>query len=323
MEEKGIRKQIRRTMKKIITSVLAVFFLFVFSGCTTGDWESSAEAYHPLSEEEVIEYVRDMIYKETGDEVDVRITETEDLRAPIVWAMDNSPVAYTNVENGHYYKMIVENGDVRGIAEYSDGYIVYYNTDGGATSSINDAVYWSDYPDNKSGNVIRDEFAAVLDETFDEYYLYPDVGNSEGLDIFICSSDYEKLDELFDRLNNICLKYSVGTRKAYTAYIYKDEEAFQKKDFEIYPNILTTWSQPWPQFIIEAYTDREVTCIVSGVELFDRTLFETDGAYAVESKWEHAAQVDVSSFDYVIVCYECEADSNWGLFEDFEIFGVK
>ena len=70
-------------MKKIITSVLAVLFLFVFSGCTIGDWKSSAEAYHPLSEEEVIEYVRDMIYKETGDEVDVRITETEDLRVPI------------------------------------------------------------------------------------------------------------------------------------------------------------------------------------------------------------------------------------------------
>ena len=76
------------------------------------------------------------------------------------------------------------------------------------------------------------EFIKALDERFDEYYIFDDVSTSRGLDVFICSSDYDQINGLLKSFKNTVIRFKSQEYVTYSVYIYKDAKAFKNTSGE-------------------------------------------------------------------------------------------
>ena len=170
-------------LKKIKLLLISLVGMFFLTGCGV----DNIKVNNPLNENEIISYVQKQIYSETSDNVIVKIISKEDLEVCTDWF--GGCVNYQKVDNGYSYTLEITNKDNTNIiatGTYNDGYIIYDDeyTDG---KSIKEIYFESDYKEQKGLNLIKTEFTNTLNEKFDKYYLYKDVSNDEGYDIFINS----------------------------------------------------------------------------------------------------------------------------------------
>lgn len=303
--------------KKVKLLLISLIGIFLLTGCGV----DSIKVNNPLSENEIISYVQKQIYNETGDKVAVKINSKEDLKVCTAWV--DTCIYYQKVDNGHSYTLEItnkDNTDITATGVYDDGYIIYDDkyTNG---KSINEFYFKSNYKKQKGLNLIKREFTNALDEKFNKYYLYKNVSNDEGYDIFINSSNYNDINNLLSSFNNTIIKYRDYGYTCYSVYIYKDENAFNNTNFELYNDSTEIYSgQSYGKNMIEHYTGKEVTKIGSSNE-FNYDLFASNGASASKTYDEY---VDYKTFDYIVFWYNAEPTSFVGTNSSkFQIFGVK
>ncbi|MBO4696708.1 MAG: hypothetical protein J5643_05425 [Lachnospiraceae bacterium] len=295
----------------------ALFFCMLLCGC--GDDGRTYKVKNPLSEAEIVEYVTKAVKDETGDDVDVKIVGKEDMIITLSDGIDGCLRTDYPVEGGHTYHLEIRcksEGNIMGTGTYEDGCTVTYKD--GATRDFK-PKFSSDYKKQRGLYLIRSEFERELGQYFSEYYIYKDVSNDAGYDIFLQCSDYDILERILKSFNRTVSSHRNEVYTCFSVYIYKDAEAFQKRAFTLYPNGHEDFGgQSHGGDMIEQYTGKNVTEIGGG-RGFERNLFESDGASAAETdeKYEDAAR-----FDYLIFYYDSEpnAASHNG---DTRIYGVR
>lgn len=301
-------------IKKVKLLLILIVGTFLLTGCGV----DSIKVNNPLNEKEIISYVQKQIYNETGDNVIAKITSKEPLKVCTDWF--DGCINYQKVDNGYSYTIEITNNNISATGTYNDGYIIYDDkyTNG---KSIKEFYFESDYKEQKGLNLIKNEFTNALDEKFDKYYLYKDVSNNEGYDIFINSSNYDEINSLLLSLNDIIIKYRDNVYTCYSVYIYKDENVFNSTNFELYNNGTEDYvGQSYGKDMIEQYTGKEVTRIGFSNE-FNYDLFVSNGASAAETYDEY---VDYNTFEYLVFWYDAEPNSFVGANSPhLQIFGVK
>ena len=302
-------------IKKLII-VIPLIMIFLLSGC--GGYDKIV-ADKPLSEDEVIAYVKEQIYEETGDTVKVEIVSKKKLRVATAWL--DGPMGYQDVVNGHEYKfkIINEKTGFEATATYKDAFIIYDKEDypGG---SKEEAAFYNNYTERRGYNAVKTGFIDALDERFDKYYIYDDVSTDEGLDVFICSTDFEKIDGLLNEFKEITIAYEEQQYVTYSVYIYKDEKVFNSTDFEKYKTGHEDYSgQSFGKDMIKNYTGKEAT-FCSFCHSFDRAFFESNGVINAKPNKDN---VSPDSFDYIVFWYNAEPNSFVNSGPSVYVYGVK
>ena len=159
--------------------------------------------------------------------------------------------------------------------------------------------------------LINNEFNNLLKQNFDRYYIYKDVSNETGFDIFINSSNYNIINILIEQLDSIEEKYKHYTSSTYSIYIYKDENAFDSTNFDLYKNGKEDFGgQSYGKDMIEQYTGKEVIRIGFSKD-FNYELFTSNGTSDADTNEEY---IDYNTFDYLVF---------WYGYGGMQIFGVK
>lgn len=221
--------------KSFIVSALLIPALLL-SGCAFARFVAD----DPLSDEEVIAYAQEQIYKETGDEVTAEITAKETLMVPTLYIDGGG--AYRSVKGAHEYDLKITSKEYSGLvatAFYKDGYILYDQNYPGGTAV--EPTFHDNYKERKNFYYLKKEFEEALNERFDDYRIYDDVSEyyGEGLDIFICSTDCDRINDLLSKFEDIVFKYNPENFEFvpfdyYNVYVYKDKQVFNSTDFEKY-----------------------------------------------------------------------------------------
>ncbi len=298
---------------------LCVAFVICMLLCGCGDDGRKYKVSDPRSENEIIEYVTKAVKDESGDDVDVKIIGKEDMIITLSDGIDGCWRTDYPVEGGHTYHLEIRNKVYRDlVAEgtYKDGCTVTYKN--GERRDEAERFY-SDYKKQKGLYLVRKEFEEVLKQNFSEYYIYRDVSNAMGYDIFLQCNDYDTVANVLKRFNSSVKTHRDEAYVCFSVYIYKDAEAFRKADFTRYPEGHEDFGgQSHGGDMIEQYTGKNVTEIGGG-RGFERDLFESDGASAAETDERYE---DAARFDYLIFYYDSEpnAASHNG---DTSIFGVR
>ncbi|MBE7069108.1 MAG: hypothetical protein E7386_01200 [Ruminococcaceae bacterium] len=304
-------------MRKNCLALLFIFVLVLMAGCGY----DTIMADDPLSEYEVIAFVEKKIKDETGDDVTAEIVSKEKLRVPTAWL--DGGINYQEVKGGSEYKLEIMNNEDKSVtatATYKDGYIIYDKKkypDG----IKKDPVFNTDYSRKKSENIVKNEFIKALDERFEDYRIYVDVGTDRGLDVFICSTDYEKVYDLLIKLKEIALRYKNKSYTTYSVYIYKDDKVFNETDFSKYTRCKVSYGgQSNGREMISQYTGRDVEA-VSTCRSFDKEYFESNGVTNAKKTYENT---DRSSYEYLVFWYDAEPNSFAGYNKPLLcVFGVK
>lgn len=310
--------------KKLWAIILIIISAFLMSGCADdkGDddkgWTYVVD--DPLSEDEIIKYVQERIHEETGDDVTVEIVSKEGLRKSTAWF--DGPIAYRSVEGAQKYELkITSQKDKEIVAKgyYTDGYITREkNSTGGYKTQPS---FSSNYADRKGFYQVKAEFIHALDRSFTEYYIYEDIGTTTGLDVFICSTDYELLNDL---LNSF--RYTVESLRdqeyvTYSVYIYKDKEVFDNTEFDLYKDCTQDHGgQSNGHSILRQMTGKQVV-ETALCRSFDREFFESDG---VSNADKVLANNDPVSYEYIVFYYDAEPNAFVGAnFPSLLTLGVK
>ena len=304
-------------MLKRIKLVILVFLVILLCGCGVG----SVKVNNPLTENEIINYVQNEIYRETGDETRVSIINKEKLSVCTAWL--DGCVRYQTVEGGHWYEVEIinkSNNEIIGKGKYRDGYIKYDKqyTNGKSESAHS---FTSNYKEQKGLFLIKNEFINALNEKFNKYHIYNDVSNDTGYDIFINSSNYDDINDLLLKFKNTVIKYRDIAYTSYSVYIYKDENVFNNTNFDLYKNGHEYYGgQSYGKDMIEQYTGKEVIRIGGGKD-FNYELFTSNGASAANTNDEY---IDYNTFEYLVFWYNAEPNSFVGYnTPSMQIFGVK
>ena len=279
-------------IKKLIIAVPLILILLL-----TGCGYDKIIVDSPLSEDEIIAYAQKQIYEETGDTVTVEIVSKKQLRVPTAW-MDG-PIAYQNVTDGTEYELKIINDRIgfEASGTYKDAYYVY-DRQQYPNGAENDATFYHNYTDRKGHYDVKTEFINALDERFDKYYIYDDVSTDDGLDVFVYSTDFEKIEGMINDLEDITFRYKERHYVTYSVYIYTDEEAFNNTDFEKYKTGHEDYSgQSFGEHMISNYTGKAVTKI---------------------------SYCKLDSYDYIVFWYSAEPNSFSGKSgPGVYIYGVK
>lgn len=184
---------------------------------------------NPLSEEEIISQFKKQIYEETGDNVDVEIILKKKLKVCTEWL--DGCIYYQKVNNGHSYTLKITNKKDNIIAngKYSDGYILYDEIYDGK-KVVSDS-YYSNYSDQKKLSLVKKEFINTLNDNNDKYYIYKNIIDTYNFNIYINSSNYDDINNLITKLDDILAKYKLSS---YHLYIYKDESVFNNTNFKLF-----------------------------------------------------------------------------------------
>ncbi len=290
--------------------------MFLICGCGA----DRVQVNHPLTEKEMIQYIQNEVYRETGDETQVNIINKKELSVCTSWF--DGCVKQQTVEGGHSYEVEIINKihhEIVGTGTYDDGYTLYDEqyTNG---KSEREPSFTNNYKEQKGLFLIKNEFIQALNEKLNTYYLYKDVSNDTGYDIFINSSNYDDINDLLLTFKNIVIKYEDLVYTSYSVYIYKDETAFKNTNFELYKNGHDNHAQSYGKDMIEQYTGKEVIRIGESQD-FNYELFTSNGASDANSNEEY---IDYNSFEYIVFWYSAGPNS----FVDpntpsMQIFGVK
>ena len=179
-------------MKKI-RILLILIGIFFISGCNKYD---KVKVYNPLSEKEIISYVEEEIYNNYGDLTTAKIVSKDVLKI-CTFGIDTCS-HFQDVDGGHSYQLEITNKDNQEIiatATYNDAYIIYDERVANGRFKT-DAYFENDYLNQKGLILVKNEFQDILNQKFNNYYMYKDVSNPEGYDIFI-NSEYLAYNESY------------------------------------------------------------------------------------------------------------------------------
>ena len=291
--------------RKLWVIILIIISVFLMSGC---DEKSKGETYvvdDPLSEDEIIKYVQERIHEETGDVVTVEIVSQKQLRKATGWF--DGPIGYRNVEGAHEYELKItsqKDKDIVARGYYADGYITRKkNTTGGGKTQPS---FSSNYVDRKGFYQVKTEFIHALDRSLAEYYIYEDIGTTTGLDIFICSTDYESMNDLLNSFRYMVENLRDQEYVTYSVYIYKDKEVFDNTEFDLYKNCTQNYGgQSYGPYIISQMTGKQVVQTTYS-ESFDREVFESDGISNADKVLE---DTNPDSYEYIVFYYDAEPNA--------------
>lgn len=306
--------------KKGIVFALIIVGIFLTISCSANN-VNNKKAYNPLSEDELITYIQNRIYNETGDTVIVNITSKKEIEV-ITFSLFDIPLESEKVDNGYIYNVEIinkDNTDIVATGRYTDGYIIYDEGFPGGKKIV-EAHFNNDYREQKGLFIIQSEMVDALDERFSDYYIYK-VSNDNRYDIYLHSPDYDTINELLLSFKDIVIKYRDDVYASYYVYIYKDETVFHNTDFEANKSGTDSYvGQSYGKDMIEQYTGKTATRIGFSKE-FDYDLFTSNGASAAETYDEY---VDYKSFDYLVFWYHAGPNSFVGYNSpNLQIFGVK
>ena len=298
----------RKNIKILLILLICVLLI---TGCEL----KNLKVKDPLTEEEIVSMVEKKIYNTTGDIVIAKIVSKDKQYSCAISLFNASCLYYQEKEGVFEYKIEITtpvNSEIKATATYVDSYIEYDSQE----TKIIDAVLKNDYVEQKYLFLVKEELESNLSQRFEKYYIYKDVSNPRGYDIFINSNDYEVLSELISSSNDIITKYSEDVSITYSLYVYKDEEAFNNTNFDLYKSSNQTFGgQSYGKDIIAEYTKKEVKRIGNSTG-FDYNLFTSNAASnALEPEY-----VDYHSFDYLVFWYQVESNNLNGT---FQVFGVK
>ena len=259
----------------------------------------------PLSEAEIIKFAQEKVKDETGDDVTVEIVSKKQMQIATMWL--DGPMNYQNVEGGHEYELKITSAKDKSIVTngyYKDGYIIYdekYHPSG----DKNEACFDSNYVSDKAFNQVKNEFIDALELRFDEYYIYEDVSATSGLDIFICSTDYDLINDLL-----ISFKYSAKSFRdeeyvEYSVYIFNDKEVFDGTDFDLYKDCTQDHGgQSYGPDIISQITGKQAVKLAY-CDSFDRVFFESGGVSGAKV----LEDTSPDTYDYIVFWYKAEPNS--------------
>lgn len=304
-------------MLRMIVLIISVFLVISLWGFDV----NSVKVNNPLTENEIINYIQNEIYRETGDETRVNIINKKELSIAKNWL--DGCVRYQPVEGGYSYEVEImnkSNNEIIGTGTYEDGYIEY---DKQYMNGKNERAhsFKSNYKKQKGLFLIKNEFINALNEKFNKYYIYKDVSNDTGYDIFINSSNYDDINDLLLKFKDTIIKYRDLAYTSYSVYIYKDESIFNNTIFDLYKNGHENYiGQSYGKNMIQQYTGKEVIRIGFSRD-FDYELFTTNGASAANSDKEY---IDYNTFEYLVFWYDAEPNSFVNVnTPTMQIFGVK
>ncbi len=198
-------------MKKMLVILLLCLLLL---GCTVRD-----KAYNPISEEELIRYVKNTIYEKTGDKVNAEILDKRELTFCGLWI--DSCFLNETIEGAYNYTIKVTNVDDPDISANTSFSDSYYSTD---ERIINRKYHYDEYLIASNKNKVVKEIETAL-ENESSFHIYDE---KENLYVLIQSTDYELLHELFVSLINL----NINNNLNYKIYIIKDSAFYESIDFD-------------------------------------------------------------------------------------------
>ena len=206
---------------KIKLILILLCCLFLFTGC-----KRKLQSYNSLTEYEMIKYVKDVIYKDIGEEVNVEIKskwQNEVCDALI----DGSCFGAHKVPDTFRYNLIITSKNNPKISAEGNYFTDSYKED----NIIIEREF--DY-ENYKKKYAYDLFKSEIDEILQNFKYY-----REGTDVFIFSKDYNYLhQELFSYILNVgYIYYDNQPIIKYNIYVIKDEEVFNyltETDFDYY-----------------------------------------------------------------------------------------
>lgn len=304
-------------MNKTLYLIVLITIILLSTGCGV----HKVEVDNPLSEEQIITHFQKQIYDETGDNVVVEIVSKKKLEVCTEPFIDASCSKTQFVDGGYSYKVRILNNEIKSKSNetiistgiYNDGYYIdkeKYNSE-----------FSNNYLSQKVLFLAKCDFINVLDKNFKKYYIYNDVSNKEGYDIFINSSDFKKINNVISEFHYISDKYYNYAKKnnehtliVFSLYIYKDENVFNSTNFDLYKYGKEKHEgQSYGKDMIEQYTGKKVVRIAAGEfgNGFDYELFTSNGASAADTDEEY---IDYNNFDYLVF---------WYSERNLQVFGVK
>ena len=294
---------------------ISLFILLCLTGCgdrVDPDAKGKVED-NPLSEEEIIKYVQDYMYSTYKDEVDVKILGKNNLKRVTEYglSLDGSYFGggkYVMIKNGHSYPLEITcvkyNTTVHGT--YEDGYTLTYKNRVGI-NEVSRSVSINYEDDRRLDSIIRKvKFEELLGEYLTKFHIYEDPTSQPYYNIYLYSTDYEKLNEALSEFARIGYSKYHDYVWEFRAYIFKDEEFYDSFDFDKCNNIkfVDDSSGPTlydimtsPEKIIEHYLQKSLTLITSYEDL-DQDIFTSNG----QSRWEEGTE----EFDHVLFLYRSQ-----------------
>ncbi|MBR5178968.1 MAG: hypothetical protein IKW90_09260 [Lachnospiraceae bacterium] len=332
--------------------IVAIVLVMVLVGCATEDPDYSGKVEdNPLSEKEIITYVKDIMLNRYEDEVDVKITGKHDLahttytRPGLDGGTSIFGRKYASIKKGHSYSLEITSlrYNITTTGTYRDGYyLTNKNTD---NSQFFDRSFDIDYHYSiqKEELLFENEADEILRNKFSKFKLYKDPSNNRHsgagyYNIYLYSVDDNDISEAMSEL--ILIDYKKYNSVAYKirAFIFKDEAFYDSFDFDVCNNIeivntsfgesekdnpgkLTESDVQYrPEKIIEKYLNTELTYITSCVDL-DHDVFITDGlaGYFKDIEKGYNKDIDestIENFDQVIFIYAVDPQMYKNSIED-------
>lgn len=304
-------------MLKKIKVIIPLFIVMFISGCGV----DSVKVDSPATENEIINYVQNEIYEETGDETKVNITNKTKLSVCTDWFDDC--VKTQDVKGGHSYEVEIinkTNHKIIGTGTYNDGYIEYDKkfTNG---QRANAPSFENNYKEQKGLFLVKNEFINALNEKFNNYYIYNHGSSNVGYDIFVNSSNYDDINDLLLKFKDTVIKYRDLVYTNYGVYICKSENTLDNTNFELHPNGYDNYGiQSYVEDAIEQYTGKDAIRIGSSRD-FNYELFTSNGASSANTSEK---DIDYDSFESFVFWYDAEPNSFVGEnTPSVQIFGVK
>ena len=314
-----------------------------FGGCATQDPNYSGIVEdNPLSEEEIIQYVKDYMLKKYEDEVEVKITGKYNLTHTTAYsspALDGSKSRfggkYAKIKNGHTYNLEITNIEL-GITTsgtYKDGFELT-NKQIDVTEVIGRSVGIDDtYSIMKNEILFEEEANELLKTHFSKFKFYKDPTNykhsgSGYYNIYVYCVDDSVISEAMRELIEIDYKKYYSIAFEIRAFIFNDEDFYDSFDFdycnnieiaktdskeikEYYPGKLADSDvKNKPQMLIEKYLNTELTYITT-CENLDHDIFITKGLSGYikgkeNGNWynKEISEETIENFDQVLFIYK-------------------
>lgn len=208
---------------KIKVILISLCCLFLFTGCT-----GKLQAYNSLTEDEMIKYVKDVIYKDIGEEVNVEIKSKwqKELCDALI---DGSCFGTHKVPDTFCYNLIITSKNNPEISAEDNYFTDSYKED---DMIVEREFDYKKYKKKYASSIFKSEISKIL-QNF-RYYR-------NGTDVFILSKDYSYLhQQLFNYILNAGYTYYDNKLIIeYNIFVIKDEEVFNyltETDFD-YNNI--------------------------------------------------------------------------------------
>lgn len=299
-------------MKKIIKVCSLFLLLLSISGCGY----VKIEVNNPLMEEDIIKYVQTKIFEETGDYVEPKIIEKDQLSVCIIKI--DSTCYSQKVEGGFKYSLeIINNEDnsIKGTATYEDAYTIYDKQfDSGKKNIVSN--FYSDYAENKGLFFLKSKLEKILIDNYSNSYLYYHEFYKRNFTMFIGSSNF---NQIFKFINQLNIEISNDSVYSYLHIFIFDEKVFSKIDFKTYIDEFRDYPMPsMNENIIKGLTNKNAVYLGNS-KGFNYDFFVSKGEIANDTnKYE-----DYNNFNYEVFVYDTSRSSYKDGRDTLYVYGVR